>query len=223
MSKLISVGCSSVIHFWDTWADFLGRHFDTFENLGIPGTDNPTISRVVTAFAEPGDTVVVMWTGYQRHCFDISRKDTYSWSHKHCGMQNITNKNYFTSVFNPYERLLTTLDYMKLVILDSQVRNYKVHHFCAFPMLAGELDTPLSNDMLDLVKENQFYLDLITTPAFNSFAQGKKLIPGDDHPTPTTHYEFYEQVVCPTLKIQPLVKREDAELITDKFLNRRDV
>jgi hypothetical protein len=213
MTRLIKAGCSSTQYRWPTWATYLGNHFTDFKNLGVPGTDNATIARVVTAFAEPDDVVAVMWTSYQRHCYKISRKDTYSWSENHYGLLTISDKNYFTEVFNPYERMLTTFDYIQWVVADSYMRNYTVHHFCAFPMLAGEIDVPLNDDMRTLVQEKQYYINLITEPAFNSFAANKELLSNDQHPTPLTHYEFYKSVVCPKLDLDPVVTLDEVQAI----------
>jgi hypothetical protein len=204
-SRLLTAGCSFTLYKWQTWADFLGKHYDVFVNKGIPGTDNPTIARIVTAMAEPGDTVVIMWTCYQRHNYKILADDTYNYSSSHLGVSSLLqDKYYFTNIFNQYERFLTTLDYVQWVMADSTIRNYTVYHFCAFPFLTGELHSPISTDMKVLINEKQFIIDNITQPSLSDFSQNDFKEPMDSHPVPDSQYNFYANIVCPKLGLTPL-------------------
>lgn len=205
MSRLLTAGCSFTFYKWKTWADFLGKHYDVFVNKGIPGADNATIARIVTAIAEPGDTVAVMWTSYQRHNYTITSTDMYNYSTAHCGLQHLKNdKYYFTNVFNQYERFLTTLDYIQWVIADSVMRKYTVHHFCAFPILNGEIDSPVTENMKLLINEKQFIIDNITQPSLSEFTGNDFKERDDNHPVSESHYNFYSDIVCPKLGHTPL-------------------
>lgn len=205
MSRLLTAGCSFTFYKWPTWADYLGRHYDEFVNKGIPGADNATIARIVTAMAEPGDTVAVMWTSYQRHNYTITSADTYNYSSAHCGTTHIAqDKYYLANVFNQYERFLTTLDYVQWVLADSAVRNYTVHHFSAFPFLTGELHSPVSNDMQHLISEKKFVVDSIVEPSLDVFANNDVKEYNDSHPVTQSHFNFYSHIVCPELGHVPL-------------------
>jgi hypothetical protein len=205
MSRLLTAGCSFTFYKWPTWADYLSRHYDSFLNKGIPGADNATIARIITAMAEPNDTVAVMWTSYQRHNFTIKSEDTYNYSSAHCGMGHADrDPHYFTKVFNQYERFLTTLDYVQWVSADSIVRNYTVHHFCAFPFLKGEWYSPIINDMQPLIREKKFIVDSVVEPCLDEFAVTDIKQLGDTHPVPQSHFNFYSQIVCPKLGHVPL-------------------
>jgi hypothetical protein len=215
MSKLLTAGCSFTFYKWLTWADYLSNNFDRYINKGIPGADNATIARIITAMAEPGDTVVVMWTSYQRHNFNIGYSDTYNYSSNHCGGSHaIKNKHYMADIFNPYERFLTTLDYIQWAVEDSQLRQYALYQFSAFPFITGELQLPVTKDIASLIEEKQFIVDNIVCPSLEEFAKDDVKELEDSHPTSESHYRFYKKVVCPTLQIQPIISKSQ---------DRRDV
>lgn len=205
MGRLLTAGCSFTFYKWDTWADYLSANFSSFCNRGIPGADNATIARTVTAMAEPDDTVVIMWTSYQRHNFGIGYADTYNYSLNHCGVgHTLKNKHYFVDVFNPYERFLTTLDYAQWVTEDSQLRGYKLYQFCAFPFLTGEMNTPISDDMARLVKEKDYTINNVIEPSLEEFTRLDEKEVDDNHPIPSSQYRFYKEIVCPVIGVTPL-------------------
>jgi hypothetical protein len=200
MSKLLTIGCSYTFYKWNTWADYLGKDFKSFTNKGIPGADNPTIARIAVSMAEPGDTVCIMWTSYQRHNYKIDYNSTYNWSEYHWGHNNINDKYYFTNIFNQYERFLTTLDYIEFVHADSLNRNYKVIHLSAFPFLYGQLNSPVNKDMQKKINEKKYFIDLIHKSDLWTFNQPYyKNIDNDDHPQKEIHEMFCNQIIKPLL------------------------
>ena len=223
MSRLLVAGCSFTSYFWPTWADYIAPNFDSYTNLAIPGSDNATIARNVTAMAEPGDTVVIMWSSYARHSYEIT---TWNDSVNQFGGTNISDQYYFTNIFNQFERFLTSLDYLQWVATDSIVRGYKTIHLSAFPYLLGEMCSPIADNMLPLIKEKQFYIDLINKNDLLTFSSNYKKLDiqwvrnnqvfDDNHPTPIAHYDYADQIVKPLLGIDKLkISRAQAQLDDD--------
>lgn len=73
MSKrLFAFGCSATKYSkWITWADILGKQFDTYVNDAQPGAGNMFIfnkfmNRIETDKINKDDTVVIMWTNVMR-------------------------------------------------------------------------------------------------------------------------------------------------------------
>lgn len=72
MRRLFTFGCSFTKYNWPSWADILGQEFDLHENWGHIGLGNRAIAeRVAECHArsniQPDDTVVIQWSGYNRH------------------------------------------------------------------------------------------------------------------------------------------------------------
>ena len=71
MSQLFTFGCSFTSYNWSTWADILGREFDTFENYGLCGAGNTYIfNHIMQCVTEnkitENSTVIVMWSNVIR-------------------------------------------------------------------------------------------------------------------------------------------------------------
>lgn len=75
MKRLFTFGCSFTNYFWPTWADILGRQFESFENWGQLGGGNQFIFNSIIEcdlknnFTKD-DTVIVMWS-------TVAREDRY--------------------------------------------------------------------------------------------------------------------------------------------------
>lgn len=80
MRRLFTFGCSFTQWNWPTWADILGRNYDSYENWGIAGIGNRAIAQRVSEcvlknqFTDQ-DTIIVQWTDYHR--FDQHIKDLF--------------------------------------------------------------------------------------------------------------------------------------------------
>ena len=74
MKRLFAFGCSYTAYSWPTWADFLGLHFDHYENWGLAGLGNRAIAeRIVECNIKnrftSDDTIVVQWSTHLRNDF----------------------------------------------------------------------------------------------------------------------------------------------------------
>jgi hypothetical protein len=72
VSRLFVFGCSFTRYHWPTWADFLSYGYDEYYNYGKPGGGNKFIFEMiceadVTHNFTTDDTVMVMWSSYNRH------------------------------------------------------------------------------------------------------------------------------------------------------------
>lgn len=79
MKRLFTFGCSFTKYSWPTWADILGREFDTYQNWGQLGAGNQFIANSLVEChlknnLTPDDTVCIMWTS-------LSREDRYVQNH----------------------------------------------------------------------------------------------------------------------------------------------
>lgn len=76
MTRLFTFGCSFTQYWrWPTWADYVGRRFDHYENWGLCGGGNGYIFNSLIEchqrnYIVPGDQVLIMWT-------NTSREDRY--------------------------------------------------------------------------------------------------------------------------------------------------
>ena len=69
--RLFTFGCSFTNFFWPTWADILGKEFDTFENWGKNGAGNAfmlysLMECIKRNTLTKNDTVVIMWSSIDR-------------------------------------------------------------------------------------------------------------------------------------------------------------
>lgn len=76
MTRLFTFGCSFTQYWrWPTWADYVGRRFEHYENWGLCGAGNSYIFNSLIECHQrnrigPGDQVLIMWT-------NTSREDRY--------------------------------------------------------------------------------------------------------------------------------------------------
>jgi len=65
--RLFTFGCSFTNYIWDTWADILGRQFDSYKNYGRPGSGNLyALNQLTQSYLRDkinaNDTVAIMWS-----------------------------------------------------------------------------------------------------------------------------------------------------------------
>ena len=212
--RLITSGCSFTDYCWSTWADYIGAEFDEFYNVGIAGGDNATIARAVIKKAQANDTVVIMWSGFDRWSpyknepkLSPSEKHDPHWHHR--GSVR-TDKTFLVNYYHCVERFQTTMDYIYLVDCDSRLKNYTVYHFSAFPFLVGETEKdvdPRIQEIYNRYTITNDYLNEISL--FDYQTQNDQCIitkhqyqpGGDNHPTPLTHWEYSCKIIAPKMNL----------------------
>jgi hypothetical protein len=200
MTRLVTSGCSFTQYCWNTWADYLGEHFDEFQQVGLSGADNATIARNIITNAKEGDTVVIMWTGFDRWSMY-----TDGWQHHGC----ITgNKEFYVNNYHPIERFTTTMDYIKMVDLDSLNKGYNVYHFSGYSFFLSEFKTEHKDlrGIFSQYKINNMYVNDISLQTFQEsinecFITSHRYNDSDTHPTPLTHWKYLNNIIAPVLNI----------------------
>lgn len=229
MSRLIVSGCSCTLHCWPTWADYLGRHYDDYVNVGISGGDNSVIARNVMSVAKAGDTVVIVWTGFDR--FNVfsddveQRKDSAGdfclieqsgmtpnntkggWKHKGTIWGHPEYKEFVKHFYHPVERFRSTLDYVKMVQMHSQLTGYKVWNFSMTNWFTGESETvvdPRLVEMHNKMNFTHFYLNSNLLEVRQKVAPvvvSHKYAQKDSHPTPWANWIWLTEHVAPEMGI----------------------
>ena len=217
--RLLASGCSYTDSYCTTWSDVLGDEFESYRNVATAGSDNATVARSVINNVKENDTVVILWTSYDRWSFyldqpiDTHKNKNSRWRH-HGSISS--EKIFFTEYYHPVERFQTTIDYILFIDLHSKVNNYQAYHFSAFPLFTGEnYSTPelreandvrlvnIYNLVKDKIRNN--YLDEISLANFKiksfNIVTSHKYSKSDDHPTPLCHWEYAEKIIAPRLKI----------------------
>lgn len=219
MSRLLVSGCSFTDYCWSTWADYLSPYFDRFFNAGIAGSDNATIGRSVVDYAEPNDTVVILWSGYDRWARynenytstnvskNVSKKFDTNWQFT----GSVKSDKYFlVNYYHRLERFQATMDYINLVDCHSYKNQYKVYHFSAFPFFLGEIEKTTDPRIISIYEKYKISNNYLTEKSmFNFQIENNQCIvtkheynpAGDDHPTPLTHWQYAREIIAPKLNI----------------------
>lgn len=203
--RLIAGGCSFTSYIWPTWADYASLHYSDFLRVGRPGADNATIAREVIAHAGAGDIVVIMWSGYDRWNNYRDGK----WQAEGC---IAANKSFFVGHFSHVERFATTMDYIYMVELHAHMYGYTVHHFSAFPFFQSEFlkihDYVPRKTNYDRFSDKLVYNHLLTQSLAEYQIANKQdwktshqFDPGDEHPTPITHWQYFTKIMAPKLSL----------------------
>jgi len=207
MNRLLTAGCSFTKHCWPTWADYLGKQYIWHKQIGFGGYDNSNIARSIIKFANPGDTVVVMWSGYDRWSFYDENQN--EWIHN--GWIG-TNKDFYTNHFSAIERFTTTMDYVSMVDLHSKQVGYDCFHFPAFNWFKAEKfsNVPFGlREIYDSYSPNNIKNNFLLTKSLLEYQEDNnevfeithKYIKKDTHPTPITHWNYLKQVIAKNIGI----------------------
>jgi hypothetical protein len=202
VDRLLTAGCSFTKHCWPTWADYLGKHYTWHKQLGRGGQDNANIARSVINTVKQNDTVVIMWTGYDRW-------NTYDngWQHNGC---LVGNKDFYTNYYNPIERFTTTMDYIQLIDKDAKLKGYTCYHFSAFNWFLSEIHTNVPENLTNIFTEyddisNSYLMSqsLLEYQEKNNelFTISHKYDKKDTHPTPITQWNYLVKYIVPKLPI----------------------
>ena len=199
MNRLLTAGCSFTKHCWNTWAEYLGREYDWHKQLGIGGSDNATIARNVISSAKGDDTVVVMWTGYDRWSFYDTK-----WNHNG---SLVSNKDFYTKYYSPYERFVSTMDYVQMVDNHAKINGYTCYHFSAFQWLLSEVHKTIPDGIIDVYSSCDISNNhIFPTSLFEFQEHNNEIIPishkyddNDIHPTPLTQWKFLNEIIKPSM------------------------
>ena len=213
-SRLLASGCSYTSYCWSTWADILGREFSSYSQVGVGGCDNATVARSIVKHAQPQDTVIILWTSFDRWSFynddpwPMPNKDRNNhWRHQ--GSSSLKSKEFIVNYYHPVERFQTTMDYIQLVDLHSKSVGYSAYHFTAFPLLRAEgesMNNPLLSEIYERVQINNNHLLDISLEIFRQenypLRTDNRYTKGDLHPTPLCHWDYVENIIAPKLGVE---------------------
>jgi len=200
-------------HCWETWAEYLGRGFASWRQLGIGGADNATIARQVVKHARPNDLVVILWSGHDR--WSMYRDETFflpgdpknQWHHTG-SLYN--SKEFVVNFYHPVERFQTTMDYIQLLVSHIQMNGYTVYHFSAFPFFCSELGKNVDPRLVQIYYQYKIKNDFLLEKTLSDFQAElgsnisviHKYNPrGDTHPTPKVQWEYLNKILAPKLAI----------------------
>jgi len=224
--RLITAGCSFSNYIWSTWSDYAGKHFNQHIKLGVGGCDNAHISREIIKTAKKNDVVIVMWTGFDRWSNLTQFKDPTIWNHNGC---IVSNKEYYVNHYATIERFTTTLDYIQLLDLHSKVNDYECFHFSAFPFFLAEFEFYVDHaymiDMFNNCDINNNYIETISLLEYQEkhkqqFITSHHYCKKDNHPTPITHWEYFEKVIAPIIGISvDNTVQDSVQYEQDKIMN----
>ena len=219
--RLLTSGCSYTDYCWSTWSDILGTKFSEYRQVGQGGCDNAFIARSIVNNARADDVVVIMWTSYDRWSFysdnviPLPKDANNHW--KHLGSHIVHNKEFFVNYYNRVERFHTTMDYIQLVDLHSQVNDYDVYHFSAFPLFLAETEKNIDPKLVEIcsrydIKNNYLLdtsLDEYRLSRYNIITN-HEYCKNDGHPTPLCHWDYAEQFIAPKLNVNLSQERKQS-------------
>jgi hypothetical protein len=216
--RLLASGCSYTDYYWSTWADVLGAEFDEYRQVGQGGCDNAFVARSIINTAHPGDTVVAMWTSYDRWSLysdkvePLPKNPNNHW--RHIGSVALWDKGFFVKYYHRVERFQTTMDYVQLVDLHSRANGYTVYHFSAFPFFIAEIERNVDPRIVEIYNRYNIENNYLTSaPSLAEFREKNynMLVNGDDpHPTPLCHWDYAEQIIAPKLNISLTQERKSS-------------
>ena len=189
-------GCSYTKYRWNTWSDFLKLSCTgKLQNFGIPGASNEIICRNICKNAEIGDTIVVMWSGFDRVHSDIFYKKNHTCEGRYDSI--VRNQNFILSLEQLYDR---TVEYIYLANKFCENKNIKIFNFLITIFELGETKELQKFKPYLQIDHKKWPIDM------NSFCLENNVIgktTKDPHPSPSQHYKYCQQIICKTMNIKP--------------------
>jgi len=231
--RLLASGCSFTDYHWTTWADVIGAEFQNYLQVGQGGCDNAFVARSIVSNARANDTVIVMWTSYDRWSFysnkvnPLPKNANNHW--RHLGSLVRWDKEFFVKYYHKVERFHTTMDYVQLIDLHSQSVGYTVYHFSAFPFFLAETEKIVDPRITEIYNKYEHDIKnnfLISLPSLSEFKEQNHnlIVNGNDtHPTPLCHWDYAEQIIAPKLNIsltqsrKPSIIKEQQDCISGRL------
>jgi len=118
VSRLFVFGCSFTNYIWPTWADLLSYNYDEYYNYGKAGAGNQFIfEQIVEANVThqfcPDDTVIVMWSTYQRH--DIFKDGAWNTPGNIFNSSGVFDQSYIEKYFDIKGSILHSLNFISAI------------------------------------------------------------------------------------------------------------
>lgn len=208
MANIKCYGCSFTKHggkHWPTWVDFvrLSAKQDKIVNLGESGSSNEYICRTILMTAKKNDTVIVMWSSFDR----VHQEKLFQKTGINTGKCNPDDTG--TTMEQLFHR---SLEYIWLANRYCNENKIKIINLNMTIFTIGETRQKNSfKEHLD-VGYRHWPIDL------SSFCLDHKplvKIERDTHPTPSQQYKFAKSIVCPILKIDTVDIQEDKLFLLD--------
>lgn len=246
--RLLTSGCSCTQYCWPTWADYLGKHFAEFVNVGLCGADNAVIARNVMQVANAGDVVVVAWSGFDRFNSFVDDKEqstqtvgdrlvvkwssldlTQSGGWVHPGSV-ASDKEFLVNHYHRIERFRNTLDYIKMLEMHSRLVGYELWNFSMIDLFLGESESkidPRLQDMFSKAELQHFYLGKDLNSVRDEIAPltltHKYNTIGDTHPTPLPQWIWLREHVAPEIGIELDMSWENQVKLDQERVLRGDI
>lgn len=151
MKTLITTGCSYTKYNYDTWADYLGKTYDSHLNLGEAGS-GPRYSHTKICdylrfnFNKDYEyTFIIQWSSLLRVDYRVNSKEVLGSSSDRWSSGGQVNNNsnfdndYINKYFNIVDRASDLLGYIEHLILLSQHYNFKLYMLYMFEPWIGKV------------------------------------------------------------------------------------
>lgn len=181
-------GCSFTKFKWYTWADFLKINVSKSKNHGLAGSSNEFICRQILKHGKKHNSIVVMWSGYDR-----IHNDYYLNEHGYNAGRHRSNDVPLTQL------LERSLEYIWLANHYCKINNIKIYNFSMTILEIAETKkiTPIP-EYLD-INHKHWPIDMVQYCLENpsKFSQQNH----DGHPLPSQHYNYFKDIISPNTGI----------------------
>lgn len=213
MARLFTFGCSFTRYYWPTWAEMLGRHYDTFENWGNSGIGNRAIGErliecIVHKNITKDDTVIIQWTEFHRFDFHLPMPLLpEGWSQGGNMLTSTSVPSEILTFWNERSFIMHSLNYINLAVrlLESigckwymtSIRNLDQDASEFFEFIKYR-EVFRHNNFLPPISE---FLKDYDFPSKELYDHRNKKMIVDDHPTPVAHHAWLAEILAPKLGI----------------------
>ena len=190
-------GCSFTQYRWQTWPYFLKiASKSSVQNFGIPGASNELICRNICKTAKKNDTVIVMWTGFDRTHSEVFFQKNNFCEGKYKLEVHHKDSDYGLTLDQLFDR---SVEYIWLANKFCNDNEIKIINLSITILELGE--TGLEKKFIPYLKidHRQWPIDFSSFRLFNKKV-GKEI--KDNHPAPSEHYFYCKEIICPALGIK---------------------
>jgi len=203
-------GCSYTKYRWNTWPNFLHLSANgMLKNYGVSGSSNEIICRNICKNADNDDTVLVMWSGFDRTHSDVFyKKNNYNEGRYHPTKRN---QEYLLSLEQLYDR---SIEYIWLANRFCEEKNIKIYNFNMTILEMGETKELQKFTPYLPIGHETWPIDMDSFCLKNP-PIGKTI--EDNHPSPSQHYKYHKQIICPKMNIEPFeISDQNLKNLDDK-------